>query len=252
VEATHLRVIRWTETDPAFNVALEEALHRVAETEPFPLVRFWYSERAVILGRSRSVGEDVFLENCRADEIPVLRRHSGGGTVYIHPDVLNFTVVAPYTHGALKPRSRIRESVVFLLKPVLEALKKSGIEADISKYGDIMVDGRKVGGNAQARKKQTILHHGTLMLDDRVVEMERYLRVPIERRGLPHSEFVAGLRQGGRKFDDGFIQRLSTAGWAKCFGTLEVSADVPSSEELRLAEELLAVKYSREEYNLRR
>ena len=61
-----------------------------------PLVRLWDPpEYAVVLGASRRIADDVFLEACRADGVPILRRSSGGGTVVVGPGVLCVTVILP-------------------------------------------------------------------------------------------------------------------------------------------------------------
>ena len=89
-----------------------------------------------MLGHARSAERDVFVDNCRNDGIPLIRRHTGGGTVYQHPEVISFTFILPYMHADLKPRSRIRESMNCLLNPLINGLKSRGYSADIIGNGE--------------------------------------------------------------------------------------------------------------------
>ncbi len=252
MDPSNLRLIEHSEADPFMNIAIEEAMHRCADENPRVTVRFWQSGESVILGNSRSVASDVYLERCRDDGIPLIRRHSGGGTVYLHPRVANFTLIVPYMNEFLKPRSRIRESLYFILNPLVDTLKYAGIYVEIISNGDLLYKGRKVGGNAQARKKRTILHHGTLMMADRVAEMSRYLKVPPERRDIPHSDFVTSFEREGLDLDANDILRDAVELWMKAFGCREVVKDGLTFNEIEMAGALAEKKYRREEHNLKR
>jgi lipoate-protein ligase A len=252
VDSTIIRLIHSTNTDPVFNVALEEALHLSAEDGGGPFVRSWRCEEAVVLGYSRKVNDDVFPDACETDGIPVIRRHSGGGTVYIHPEVLNFTIIVPYMNPVLQPRSHIRESVYFFLKPLVDTLKRRGYPADINGNGDIFLNGRKVGGNAQARKKRTILHHGTLMIEDRVGRMSKYLRVPPERKDIPHTEFVTSFKRENLPFNEDAIITEALQNWRDELGLKEIIHCETYQADLIAAQRLVEVKYSKKEHNLKR
>ncbi len=84
---------------PAEDLALDEAmLIEADEGRGSPAVRFWEPrDYAVILGASCRLGNDVQLDACRADGVPILRRSSGGGTVVIGPGTLNVSVILPET-----------------------------------------------------------------------------------------------------------------------------------------------------------
>ena len=252
MDPSGIRLIESSDTDPFYNIALADALHLAAEEGGEPVIRFWRCRKAVVLGNARKVGEDVFLGNCLTDGIPVIRRHTGGGTVYLHPEVLNFTLVLPYIHPALKPKSRIRESIRFLLQPLLESLKQVGLAVDIKNDGDIFLCGRKVGGNAQARKKRTLLHHGSLMIDDRVGEMSRFLRVPPERAGIPHPDFVTCLKREDYHFDEEVILKYAVEGWTNALGLGKTTPDAITTAEKQTALDLVEAKYSKEDHNLKR
>lgn len=252
MDPSNLRLIEHSEADPFMNFAIEEAMHRCADETPRVTVRLWRCSESVILGSSRSVSSDVYIDRCRDDGIPVIRRHSGGGTVYVHPEVANFTLIAPYMNEFLKPRSRIRESIYFFLNPFIDALKIAGIYVEIINNGDLFWKGRKVGGNAQARKKRTILHHGTLMAADRVAEMSKYLKVPPERGDIPHSDFVTSFEREGVKVDAGVVLRDAVSLWMEAFGCRGVVEDGLTFDEIKMAGALAEKKYRLEEHSMKR
>src|SRR5215831_8769840 len=79
--------------DQAANLALEEALGR--SRVPFPLLRIWQNEPCVVIGRAQRAAREVNLATCAAGGVPVLRRASGGGTVFQDLGNLNITLAVP-------------------------------------------------------------------------------------------------------------------------------------------------------------
>ena len=134
----------------------------------------------------------------------------------------------------------------------MKALKLRGLSVDIIGNSDIFLNGRKVGGNAQARKKRTILHHGTLMIQDRVGDMSEYLRIPEERAGIPHTDFVTSFEAEDLSFDEDEILTDVVEGWRRELGFGEIIPTEPTDEEIKAARLLVEVKYSRVEHNFRR
>ena len=104
------------------NLALDEALLIEAdEGRAGAVLRFWESPRfAVVLGASRRMAEDVRVEACRADGVPILRRSSGGGTVVIGPGALNVTLVLP--DSAAPGLSAVDVAQQFVLERIAAAL----------------------------------------------------------------------------------------------------------------------------------
>ena len=129
---------------------------------------------------------------CRAAGIPVLQRSSGGGTVLQGPGCLNYALVLPL--AGCPGLANVGASYQILLRQIAGALRLPGLEVCGT---DILLDGRKVSGNAQRRTKGWLLHHGTILHGLDLQLMERLLlepaRQPAHRRGRPHREFVAPL-----------------------------------------------------------
>jgi lipoate-protein ligase A len=85
--------VRAAFTDPAENLAFDEALLRVAPESP--VVWLWRNPVCVVVGRGQRIAREVHADACERDGVPVLRRASGGGTVFHDPGNLNVTLVLP-------------------------------------------------------------------------------------------------------------------------------------------------------------
>src|SRR4029453_4269734 len=109
---------------PIENLALDEALlEDLEENKGTPVLRFWESDRYfVVLGRSSSLADDVHIDACQQDGVPILRRASGGGTVLQGPGCLSYAVVLPLRlHADLRD---IRLTNRFMLQRMAEALSR--------------------------------------------------------------------------------------------------------------------------------
>lgn len=237
-----MKLIDYTHPDPATNLALDEALLVAAEEGTGgEALRLWeLPTYAVVVGSGGSVAIDVNVEACAADGVPVLRRASGGGTVLLGPGCLCFSLVLRYDRATRL--NEIPASNQYILARVLNALK-SVAPAAAEGSSDLAVNGVKFSGNAQQRKRNHFLHHGTLLCGFDLALVGRYLnppeRQPEYRRGRPHAEFVANLPATAED-----VKRLLIAEWAPDRNY----SPVP----LEKARELVAEKYSRDEWTRRR
>lgn len=182
---------------PVENLALDEALlEALEEQERGPVLRLWESDRYfVVLGRSSRLDDDVDIDACRRDGIPILRRASGGGTVLQGPGCLSYAVVAPIRlYDDLRD---IRRTNTFILRRMATALARWQPAIDVQGISDLAVMGRKISGSAQRRKRNTLLFHGTILHRMRAEVISRYLkqpkRQPDYRADRPHREFLTTL-----------------------------------------------------------
>lgn len=158
------------------------------------MLRFWETPvECVVLGRSGRAERDVRLAACEAGGVPILRRCSGGGAVLLGPGCLNYSLVLPI---AWNPKWReVRYSVRWIMRRMRRALGLPGLRC--AGDSDLVLDGRKVSGNAQRRTHDAILHHGTLLYGFDAARVERYLpapaREPEYRGGRSHAEFLGNL-----------------------------------------------------------
>jgi lipoate-protein ligase A len=171
----------------------EAAIFRGIEIDGGPeTIRFWESqEPAVIVGSLASVPEQVHEDACRADNIPILRRISGGGAVVVGPGCLNYSLVLSLD---ARPELRsVESSYRLILGRFVEELRQPGLA--IRGLGDLSIGDRKIAGSAQRRGRRALLHHGSFLYDFDPGLMERYLkqprRQPAYRSGRSHADFVA-------------------------------------------------------------
>jgi lipoate-protein ligase A len=188
------------------NLALDEALLLEAEADRgSEILRLWeWSQPAVVMGAGCSLAEDVDESTCLADQVPIVRRASGGGTVLLGAGCLCFSLVLAYERSpALRD---IRPSYIYILEQVREAL--TGILPNIELAGtsDLAVGGLKFSGNSQQRKRNHLLHHGTLLYRFDLSRVGRYLRMPFRqpeyRLHREHSGFLMNLPTDAQSFQD--------------------------------------------------
>ncbi|MCK5247534.1 lipoate--protein ligase family protein, partial [Candidatus Bipolaricaulota bacterium] len=155
---------------PAWGLAIEEVLFESARHGGCESIRFWINERAVILGRSQSITVEVDEAHAQTLGIPILRRISGGGTVYHYPGNLNLSVFLRKRSGLTEVSSVFR----FFGHALTEALAQLGPKL-LSEDNGLYVDGLKVGGAAQARRGDAVLYHTTLLVQPCPIPMEKLL-----------------------------------------------------------------------------
>jgi len=142
--------------DPAYNLAFEEYV--LQHYRQGNILILWQNDRSVIVGRNQNAAEEINQGFTQAKGIKVVRRNTGGGTVYHDLGNLNYSFITD-ADGVDKETTRL------FLTPVVEALQSLGLEAQASGRNDILVSGRKVSGTAQQLSKGRLLHHGTLLFD---------------------------------------------------------------------------------------
>jgi lipoate-protein ligase A len=246
-------------------MAIDEALLRSFDpASSLPILRLYGWEPAALsLGRfQRAVGV-LDLERCRADGVAVVRRVTGGGVIY-HADELTYALVcAP---GQIPPAASVKDSFRVLTGFLLGFYRRLGLDPayalDAVPAGtplgerthfcfagresfDILVDGNKIGGNAQRRTKGVIFQHGSIPLKNRAVTGLTYMgeRSPEQVRG------VVSLAECGVADDrERLLTELATA-FQESFN-VELREEQLSARERESAEALLRNKYSGDIWNL--
>src|SRR5215470_10048282 len=139
-------------TDPAANLALEEALVRAIP--PAPLLRVWQNEACVVVGRGQRLEREVNVAAAAAAGVPVLRRASGGGTVYHDLGNLNITMAVPGWVPGLAGDLAVM---------VAGALRRLGLTPSVTGRG-VFVGPVKVSGLASQITRGATLAHATLLV----------------------------------------------------------------------------------------
>ncbi|NQT32307.1 MAG: lipoate--protein ligase family protein [Candidatus Omnitrophica bacterium] len=192
-----MKIIQYTAKTPEENIALDELFLAKAEAgESGETIRFWESrEYFVVLGRAGRVNEENILENCNRDNVKTIRRISGGGTVLQGPGCLNWSTVISYERD--EEYRNIQYSYMHILRSIEKAFTKKGHEVKFFPISDLALLGKKISGNAQARKKKYFLHHGTILYDLDLEKVSVYLKHPPKepkyREGRSHKDFLTNI-----------------------------------------------------------
>ena len=183
---------------PQENLAGDEALLDLCEEGlEGEILRFWESlEYFVVVGYANSTAKEANLETCKAANIPVLRRLSGGGTVLQGPGCLNYSVILRIPEsGPLASIAGTNKFVMEKQRAALELLVAGNVKIEGCTHlamGDL-----KFSGNAQRRKRKSLIFHGTLLLKFDISLIEKYLRMPSKqpeyREGRRHTKFLTNL-----------------------------------------------------------
>jgi len=169
------RVISPSVTDPFLNHAIEELLLDSVSDRNFDLIlRFWTAKPSVIIGRNQSIKAEVNINLCKKYKIPIIRRITGGGTVYLDLGCLNFSFFlnseSEFFSKNVKALNR------FFLKIIINALNKNNLNCYISPPNSIFINGKKISGNAQIFKGNSILHHGTILINTDLKLLKKVLK----------------------------------------------------------------------------
>jgi len=159
-----------TPAAPALGLAIEEVLLDSVRTEGVETIRFWRNLRAVILGRSQSLSAEVDEAGALEEGIPILRRISGGGTVYHYPGNLNVSVF-------MSKRADLAEVACvfeFFGQLLCDALAFLSVDLHAENNG-LYIGGMKVSGAAQAHRGVAMLYHTTLLVQPSSVPMDNLL-----------------------------------------------------------------------------
>jgi lipoate-protein ligase A len=183
------------------------------------------------------IADDVDVTACERDGVPLARRSSGGGTVLLGPGCLLYSLVLRFDRAA--ELRDIRKSYHWILARVVAALPGVSVTGP----SDLAIGGRKVGGSAQQRKRDHLLHHGTLLFAFDLPLVTRYLCEPTRRpdyRGRrSHADFVTNL-----PIDCAFVREQLRSAWA-----VTAIGRMPDAETIaRLVDE----RYGRPEWVARR
>lgn len=156
-------------TDPRWNLALEQYIFENMDKNDSYFM-FWQNDNTIVVGKNQNTLSEINVSFVQEHDITVVRRLSGGGTVYHDLGNLNFTFITD---------SEQMEQINFhtFCLPIVKSLAELGITASISGRNDITIEGKKFSGNSQYIKSNRVLHHGTLLFDSDLSVLEQALKV---------------------------------------------------------------------------
>jgi lipoate-protein ligase A len=253
------RLLKLKTHNAFMNMALDEAIltARAINRAPNTLRLYQWKPSAVSIGKNQQPEKEVQLDNCRRLGVSVVRRISGGGTVYHDAkDEVTYSIIATtedlHVKHAVDAYSKVYEGIT-------DALRILGITAGFNPGGikncpNLTVRNKKISGSSQARKRETILQHGTLLLNVDLEKMFTLLRVPwaktcMEVVAVAQKKIASVKNELGHEVSAETAANALTAGFRNAFGAEIVEGEL-TRFELELAEKLYREKYSTDEWNL--
>lgn len=247
------------ETHNAFmNMAIDEAIlkARIENLVPNTLRFYRWNPSAVSIGRFQSIENEVQLDNCRKHGVDVVRRITGGGTVYHDAE-------GEITYSVVAGRKNLEApdiTVVYakIYAGLAEAVKILGMNADFNKGSakacpNLTVNGRKISGSAQSHKKGVVLQHGTLLIDVDLEKMFTFLRVPwaktcMEVVNVAKRKITSLKKELGRDISIEKANKALVEGFQKALNVKLVEGEL-TPYEWELTERLCKEKYATDKWN---
>jgi len=171
------RLIDTDVADPYYVTAADDALAQTRKEHKSPNTLHFYRRHppAVSVGRSRKIHEDINVEACRKNKVHIVRRTTGGGTIYTDKGCLIYSVVFDKNDIGLRSSQEIFENIC---QSIVHTLEKFDIHTIYKPPNDILLHGKKISGSAQIAKDNVVLIHGTILLHTNLEVLNTVLKVP--------------------------------------------------------------------------
>jgi len=258
---TAWRLLKLEMNDAFTNMAIDDAIitARIEGSVPNTLRLYRWNPSAVSIGRFQDAFDEVHVENCRRHGVDIVRRITGGGTVYHESKgEITYSVV-------VKEEDLGTQDVVIAYNTIssglIEAAKILGVNADFNP-GDprncpnIAINQKKISGSAQFHKGGVLIQHGTFLLDVDLKKMFTFLKVPWAKT---ITEIICVAKERITSLKQELASNISTEeayqalikGFQKAFDTEFTEEETLTTYEQELAEKLRREKYTTEKWNLR-
>ncbi|MCY8669652.1 lipoate--protein ligase family protein [Bacillus haynesii] len=264
--------------DPAFNMALDEALlYWHSENKIPPTIRFYgWNPPTLSVGYFQNIEKEINLDAVKKHGLGFVRRPTGGRGV-LHDQELTYSVIVSEEHPEM-PKT-VTEAYRVISEGILEGFRELGLDAyfaiprtekekqrlknprssvcfDAPSWYELVVEGRKVAGSAQTRQKGVILQHGSILLDldeDKLFDLFIYkndrLRERMQRnfkqKAVAINELTkekVTIEEASEAFKKGFEKGLN----------IHLEPYELTEEETEFVAYLAKTKYAADEWNYRR
>lgn len=160
-------------TDPYLNIAAEEYFVKHASED---MCMIWINEKSVIIGKHQNAFAEINYPYVRANQIPVIRRISGGGAVYHDTGNVNFTFIQKTDKTNQVDFKRFTSIIANFMQSL-------GIEVNINKRNSLFVGSLKFSGHAEHVFHDRVLHHGTILFNTDMEKLQNCLTPEKEYTG---------------------------------------------------------------------
>ncbi len=151
-------------TNPHYNIAAEEIALKSRSED---ILMLWINEDSVVVGKHQNAIAEVNHGYTTENNIPVIRRLSGGGTVYHDSGNLNYSIITN-----VENKERTIDFPKFT-DPIIKFLHTFDIVADFHGKTNLGINGKKISGNAAHIFKNRVVHHGTLLFNSNLDRLEQ-------------------------------------------------------------------------------
>ena len=155
------------QTDPWFNIAAEEFILRHFTDD---VLMLWQSTSSVVVGKHQNTMAEVDMDFADASQIPVIRRISGGGTVFHDVGNINYSLIRSFE------KNNYPVDFMAFIKPLIEFLKTYGLNARFEGKNNLRIDVKKFSGNAAHVFKNRVMHHGTILFETNLELLEKVIQ----------------------------------------------------------------------------
>jgi lipoate-protein ligase A len=154
-------------TNPYENLAIESELMEMESDEH---IFFIYSNSpCVVIGKNQNIYQEVNPQYLCEHQIPLVRRSSGGGTVYHDLGGVNISFITPNN-------SKWVSQWEFFFNPIILYLKSHGIASEVNSRNSLLANGKKVGGSAQKVGRKRMISHASLLFYTNLLALENVLK----------------------------------------------------------------------------
>ncbi|MFX0061659.1 MAG: biotin/lipoate A/B protein ligase family protein [Candidatus Hermodarchaeota archaeon] len=204
-------LLRHAFRNPYWNLCIEESIIKSFSSNDFPIVRIWRNETSIILGRGQNPTYELNYSEHKEffQKYPVIKRFTGGGTVFHDWGNLNISLFLPRNHH-LVPRSVTAIYEVWN-RPILSYLSSLGLKTN-SVTNSLLIGGQKISGQAAIYKREVVLVHGTLLVHSNLqqisrilglspIEIESYRHLPLRKSMRSNKQTVTSLQAQGHNLE---------------------------------------------------
>jgi lipoate-protein ligase A len=236
---------------PPESAALDEAILEAHIAGDVPnTLHFYRRDRPTIsIGYFQKVVESVDVAECERQGVALVRRKSGGSSIFTDPGQLIYSLVV---HEDDLPSER-SESFRLICNAIAKALGTFGVDAVYRPVNDVEVGGMKISGNAQLRRKGSVLQHGTIIVDTDMRQADSVLRVLKLARGVgvrPSTRVTTLATLIGSVPDYELVKGALVFAFGEAFNVKFVSSPLCKVED-SLVRKLVRELYGRKEWTFK-
>ncbi|MBN1802882.1 MAG: lipoate--protein ligase family protein [Candidatus Lokiarchaeota archaeon] len=239
-----------------WNMALDEAVLNsvISGQSPNTLRFFKWFPSTITIGRNQSLSDEVFIDIANENGFNVVRRITGGGAVFHDKDrEITYSIACPLVFLKELKANKTLEQFEIITQGIISGLHLYGLSAEkgVIHCPALFLDGKKISGNAQVRKKGYLLQHGTILLDLDPELMYSVLKAPqgVSKTRMVRSVYAkcVGIKDYITEYDEERMVSALKKGFEIALG-IRLEEGSFTDQELEMANHLVKKRYSNKEW----